>query len=122
MIVSAQDSCDVGADEREAFMSRNTDIPVVVASFALICSLSAAALLFPAGPFVVVVAQPGIAATQMHEMISEAGGHYVEEGRYPWLAVAYSDRAGFARRLFGRGALLVTNHWMTETCLGRTNV
>lgn len=103
-------------------MSRSTDMAVVVASFAFICSLSAIALLFPSGPFVVVVAPPGIAAAQMHDMIREAGGHYVEEGRYPWLAVAYSDRAGFAERLFGRGALLVTNHWMTESCLARTNV
>lgn len=100
-------------------MSRSSDVPVVVASFAFICLLSAVALLFPGGPFVIVVAPPGITPGQMHEMISEAGGRFVEEGRYPWMAVAHSERAGFARRLFGSGALLVTNHWMTESCLAR---
>ncbi|OWV87986.1 hypothetical protein ATY81_27940 [Rhizobium sp. R72] len=103
-------------------MSRSTDIFVVVASFTFICLLSAVALLFPAGPFVVVVAPPGMQAAQMQQLIGQAGGQYVAEGRYPWMAVAYSDRTGFVPRLFRHGALLVTNHWMTEICLTRGKV
>lgn len=103
-------------------MSRSVDILVVIASFISICLLSAIALLFPAGSFVVVVAPPGIQAAHMHQLIGQAGGQYVAEGRYPWMAVAYSDRAGFVPRLFERGALLVTNHWMTEICLTRGKV
>ncbi|MBB3398216.1 MULTISPECIES: hypothetical protein [unclassified Rhizobium] len=103
-------------------MSRNADILVVVASFTFICLLSAVALLFPAGPFVVVIASPDIRAAQMHQMIGDAGGQYIAEGRYPWMAVAHSDHAGFAQRLLRHGALLVTNHWMTESCLMRGTV
>lgn len=90
---------------------------VVAVNFALFLLLAASAYAMPAGRFVLVVARPGADVASTHALIARAGGAFVGPTRYPFMAVAYSEGEGFARRLMGEGAILVLNHALAAGCL-----
>lgn len=75
----------------------------------------------PSGPFVVVVSDPlGAAGTPM-QVISRAGGQFVEATGSRWATVAYSDAPDFPSRLRQSGALFVINYLGEAGCRGRSS-
>jgi hypothetical protein len=72
---------------------------------------------WPAGRFVLVVARPDAPVSRVMDIIGDAGGSFVAPGRFPWIAVAYSDTGDFPQRLFRAGALIVLNHALSAGCL-----
>lgn len=90
---------------------------IVLANFAFFLLLIVAVWVRPAGPFVLVVTDPGADANGNMRVIDEAGGRLVWSSRYAWMSVAYSDANDFAGRLMSAGALLVLNHDLAVGCL-----
>lgn len=75
----------------------------------------------PSGPFVIVVSDPqGSSGTPM-QVISRAGGEFVEATGFQWLTVAYSDAPDFPSRLRQSGALFVVNYLGEAGCRGRSS-
>ncbi len=70
----------------------------------------------PTGRFVLVLDNPKAPAGEMMAIIGNAGGAFVAPGRFPWMAVAYSEVADFPARLMKAGALLVLNHDLAVGC------
>lgn len=88
--------------------------------FLAICVLLVIAVVVkPQGKFVVVIANPLSPPARIAEIIGGAGGSFVAGGRYPWIAIAYSDADGFALRLLRSGAILVLNNRAAVGCLQR---
>ncbi len=90
---------------------------IVLANFAFFLLLIVAVWARPAGPFVLVVTDPGGEARGNMQVIGDAGGRLVWSGRYDWISVAYSDANDFTGRLMRAGALLVLNHDLAVGCL-----
>jgi hypothetical protein len=82
----------------------------------LFAGLFLGALSLPRGPFVLVVTDPRLPPSHMMDVVGQAGGAFVLAGTRPWLAVAYSDTAGFPERLRSAGAILVLNHILAVGC------
>lgn len=78
--------------------------------------LLCAALGIPRGHYILVIGNPWAQPRSMMDIIGEAGGVLVSQGRSPWLAVAYSGNDDFAMRLMKAGAILVLNHKLAEGC------
>ncbi len=93
-------------------MSRLT----ISAHFIFFLLLVAAVWALPHGRFVLVVARPGATPPAIMSIIGRAGGSFVEPGRFPWLAVAYSESSDFPSRLMKAGAFLVLNHYLAAGC------
>lgn len=90
---------------------------VVAANFALFMGLILAVWASPSEGYVLVLSNPQGGAETNISVIGDAGGSFVESGRYPWISVAYSDGEDFAGRLMRSGALLVLNHSLAVGCL-----
>jgi hypothetical protein len=88
----------------------------ISAHFFFFLLLLVAVWALPHGRFVLVVAKPGAAPSAIMSIIGRAGGSFVEPGRLPWLAVAYSEANGFPSRLMKAGAFLVLNHDLAAGC------
>lgn len=89
---------------------------VVAMHFALFLTLVVTVWAAPSGRFVLVLTDPAETTEQMFEVIGNAGGSFVEQGRFPWLAIAYSEAEDFPRRLMQSGAVLVLNHNLAVGC------
>ncbi|SMD06776.1 hypothetical protein [Rhizobium sp. RU36D] len=89
---------------------------VVAINFGLFLVLALAVWAAPQGRYVLVLADPAQTPQGMLEVIGKAGGLFVEQGRFPWLAVAYSEAEDFPERLRQSGALLVLNHSLAVGC------
>ena len=99
--------------------SPSTDAPnrlVTATVFGAFLLLVLGVFALPQQGFVVVVTDPRRPPADMLSVIASAGGSFVEGGRVPWMAVAYSDDAGFAGRLMRAGAILVLNHRLAAGC------
>ncbi len=75
----------------------------------------------PNGPFVMVVSDPRGGAAVPLSVISRAGGQFVQETRFPWMTVAYSDAPDFPSRLRRSGALFVVNYPGAAGCRARSS-
>jgi hypothetical protein len=93
------------------------DWPKLSFAFAFICLTMLVVLLMPRSEFVLVVAPSSDDPSQMMTLIGDAGGSFVAETRFPWLAVAYSEKDGFSGRLMERGAYAVLNNIFASGCL-----
>lgn len=89
---------------------------VVAVNFALFLLLALSVWAAPHGRYVLVMADPGETAQGMLDVIGRAGGSFVEQGRFPWLAIAYSEADDFPERLRRSGALIVLNHSLAVGC------
>jgi hypothetical protein len=89
----------------------------VVLNFCLYLGLILAVWAVPSGPFVLVLMHPDAGPDEAISAIDKAGGAFVSEGRFPWMAVGHSDSADFSARLVDAGALLVVNHQLALGCL-----
>ena len=80
----------------------------VLFNAALIAGAFAITVAIPAGTGpVAVFAAPWSADAA--GIVARAGGKLVASGRSSWIIVAVSDDDGFVRRLYGAGAILVTD-------------
>ncbi|MBL0371249.1 hypothetical protein JJB09_04335 [Rhizobium sp. KVB221] len=101
-------------------MSReNLNIKAIAITFVMFSTFLLAVLAWPRGEFVLVVGTPHADEAQMMDIIGRAGGTFVASGNLEWLAVAHSDRVGFAARLFSSGAMLVLDQSFASGCLER---
>lgn len=89
---------------------------VVAANFVLFLLLAASVYAVPTGRFALVIAPAGADEATTYSLIARAGGTFVRPTRYPFMAVAYSEREGFARSLMREGAVLVLNHMLAAGC------
>lgn len=94
----------------------------VVATAFMAISLLLIAVIFaePRGRFVVVVSNPLSPPARLVEIIGNADGAFVANGRFPWIAIAYSTSDEFPTRLLRAGAILVLNNWAAAGCMQRT--
>lgn len=92
----------------------------VAATFLAFVVLMLIFIAMPTGRFVLVVANPTNSPATLHDIISEAGGSFVDATRFDWMAVAYSDAEGFPARLMAAGAILVIDHAFAAGCTERT--
>ena len=90
---------------------------VIAMNFMLFLCLAIGVWALPAGQFVLVLTNPEGGAETSLSVIGNAGGSFVESGRYPWMSIAYSEDDDFAGRLMHSGALLVLNHNLAVGCL-----
>lgn len=81
-----------------------------------------ATLVVPKGATVVVIAPPWSEAGEPLRIVAEAGGTFVANGRFPWIAVAHSNAADFASNLIRNGAWLVLDPALAAGCLARNNL
>ncbi|MBP1850737.1 hypothetical protein [Rhizobium halophytocola] len=98
---------------REGGISRT----VIAFNFVLYLVLILGIWALPTDRFVLVVTAPAGGADESLAVIGEAGGAFVQSGRFPWLTVAYSDERDFAYRLMKAGALIVLDHKLAVGCL-----
>lgn len=77
------------------------------------------AVAWPRDRFVLVAAAPGSKPQTLMSIIGGAGGTLVGSTRFDWLAVAYSEKPGFAGALLNKGAVLVVDHALAAGCLER---
>lgn len=89
---------------------------VVGMNFALFLTLVLMVWAAPQGRYVLVLSDPGETAQGMLDLIGRAGGAFVEQGRFAWMAIAYSEADDFTQRLRQSGALLVLNHNLAVGC------
>ncbi len=89
---------------------------VVGLQFVLFLSLAVVVWAMPQGRFVLVMTDPAEGGSAMFDIIGRAGGAFVEQARFSWLAVAYSEDADFAQKLMSAGAVLVLNHNLATGC------
>ncbi|MBB4006590.1 hypothetical protein [Allorhizobium taibaishanense] len=83
----------------------------------LIMSGMGLAMLWPRGSYLLVVAPPLSSPAATMAIIAGADGALVQQGRFDWLAVAYSAHPDFAARLQASGAVLVLASPLTAGCL-----
>jgi hypothetical protein len=95
------------------------NLTFIGAAFAAFVFLMLAGLAVPRGNFVLVVARPGTSEAATMDIIARAGGTFVSQGNYGWLAVAHAENSGFAGRLLKAGAFLVLDHSLAAGCLER---
>lgn len=100
-----------GAPARESI-----DMSTVLLSAILLLSVLIWMWSAPRGPFVLVVAAPASSEQQTLSIITEAGGSFISDGGYTWLAIAHSDAPSFPARLKKAGAFLVLNANIFSIC------
>ena len=96
------------------------NIVAIVAVFSTFLAVMLGVLLVPNDRFVLVIAKPDQSPSAIIDIISDAGGSFVGGTRFSWMAVGYSESAGFPARLVDAGAILVLDHSLALGCLERT--
>lgn len=107
----------VTSSELGSRQNATVSVPVVLGSFALFLMLALGVWAAPQGRFVLVLTDPSTGAVESLSVIGNAGGAFVEAGRFPWMSIAYSESEDFAARLIGAGAWAVLNHSLASGCL-----
>jgi hypothetical protein len=96
--------------------SEKIDTRAVVVAFLALALLMFAGIAVPRSKFVLVVGWPGASEARMMQIITGAGGTYVEKGGRDWLAIARSDDPALATRLMRAGAMIVLDHALAAGC------
>ena len=94
---------------------------IICLHFAAYSLLLIAMKAVPNGPFVMVVSDPAASTGSAVEIIGRAGGAFVQETRFPWMTVAYSEAPDFPSRLRRSGALFVVNYPGAAGCRARSS-
>lgn len=89
---------------------------VVIAAFVAFVALMLVGVAVPRGSFVLVVGWPGTSEARMMQIVTAAGGSFVESAGPGWLAVVHSERPGLPAKLIGAGAMLVLDHALAVGC------
>lgn len=101
-------------------MSRDIpDLRIVLSAFILFSAMMLAAVAYPRGEFVLVIGGPNSTEAGMMKIIADAGGTFVQQGNFGWLAVAHAETTGFPSRLMRAGAYIVLDHALASGCLER---
>jgi len=95
------------------------DMRIVLIAFIAFSAMMLSAIAYPRGEFVLVVGHPDANEAGMMKIIAEAGGTFVSQGNFGWLAVAHAETSGFPSRLRQAGALVVLDHALAAGCLER---
>jgi hypothetical protein len=95
------------------------DFRIVLSAFFVFSAMMLAAIAYPRGEFVLVVGGPDSTEAGMMKIISDAGGTFVAQGNFGWLAVAHAEATGFPSRLMRAGAFIVLDHALASGCLER---
>lgn len=96
--------------------SEAIDFRVAGGAFMLFLFLLLAGIAVPRGQYVLVVGWPGTSEARMMDIVSAAGGSFVEGAGPSWLAIVHSDRPGLPTRLMSQGAMIVLDHALAAGC------
>jgi hypothetical protein len=96
--------------------SEKIEIKAVATVFLAFAVLMLAGVAVPRSKFVLVVGWPGASEARMMEIITTAGGTFVEKGGRDWLAIARSESPDLPARLMRQGAMIVLDHALAAGC------
>lgn len=96
--------------------SEAIDFRMAGGAFVLFLLLAFAGIAVPRGQYVLVVGWPGTSEARMMDIVTAAGGSFVEGAGPSWLAIVHSNSPGLPTRLMRQGAMIVLDHALAAGC------